>query len=71
MIKQHGGYGFYSIENELMALSDKINALPVSIAKKYITYLKEVWSQEAPSELYSSLLTWCNRQLISSNIRHG
>jgi tetratricopeptide (TPR) repeat protein len=64
LIYRHGGYEMYSIDHALEDLERKIKALPHDQAHDWISYLNDYWTKQQPAEASSSLITWCQQQLV-------
>jgi len=69
LIKQHGGFGRYSITKELERLQVKISHLPLPMAKKMIGKLKAKLLKHKNQESLAFLIHWCDTQLIQEKIR--
>ncbi len=69
LIKQHGGFSIYSIMQELAALGEKLDSLSPISAYQWITYLKKYWGEQKPAENYTTLLIWCDHQIVRTKFR--
>lgn len=65
-IDEHGGYGVYSIEQELEKLAEKLDRLPNDKAKEWLDNLKKVWSNEPEKgeKPHIFLISWCIEQSL-------
>jgi tetratricopeptide (TPR) repeat protein len=68
-IRQHGGWGIYFIGRELENLQERLDALPRQEAIKWILHLQQAWSQKEPQDLYTYMISWCERQLVRAKLR--
>ena len=64
LINQHGGYGPYKIEIELMNLSEKLKRLPDEMSKLYLNDLQDTWKDaESQSKWRVDLIFWIEEQI--------
>lgn len=68
-IRQHGGWGIYFIGRELENLEERLDALPRQKAIEWISHLRQTWSQQEPQDLYTYMISWCERQLVRAKLR--
>jgi len=63
LIVQHGGYGKYTIDNELRELEANLSRLSTESSLKFYLTLKEVWEKKDKKNL--KLTTWIDRHICS------
>jgi tetratricopeptide (TPR) repeat protein len=68
-IRQHGGWGIYFIGRELGNLEERLDALPRQKAIEWILHLRQAWAQYEPQDLYTYMISWCERQLVRAKLR--
>jgi tetratricopeptide (TPR) repeat protein len=68
-IREHGGWGIYYIDNELEQLSKKLAKLPVGVAIDWLEYFRGYWLEQEPEDIYSLLVSWCQRELVNAKLR--
>ena len=69
LIARQGGYGKFSLQQELERLKEHLLQLPQKTALTWLTRFREYWSQQAPTEKYASMLTWCDQRTIQVRLR--
>jgi len=65
MISQHGGYGKYTIENELNNLEIKLKALPDEIAINFYESLKNYWTDKGIDQSNPKMISHIDKNLNS------
>jgi len=68
MIAKHGGYGKYTIDNELKTLEDELEQLSNETAIKFYTKLKESWETKYKKR-FLNLITWVDRHVCRLFLR--
>ncbi len=65
MISQHGGYGRYTIENELKNLEVKLKALPEKNAINFCKFLKKNWTEKEIDKSNKKMIPWVDKNLMN------
>ncbi len=66
-INLHGGYGTYSIEEELKKLSAELAMLPKTDALQMIVELNTFWNNNSYRKTNQRLISWCRSQTVRIN----
>ena len=69
-IRQHSGYGMYSIDKELARLEKKLQVLPAAdIALEMCIHMRSEWAKMEPAEKYLRMLSWCDQQIVNLQLK--
>ena len=63
LISQHGGYGKYTIDNELNILEGKLKTLPDEIALNFYESLKNYWTDKGIDQSNPKMISQIDKNL--------